>query len=375
MKTWIEISKKNLVHNLRQFDAILGRSVRLMAVVKSNAYGHGLIAAARIFTKALRGREVWLGVDSVFEGAELREAGIQAPILVLGYTPDEDLFLAFKHELRLTVYNKETILKLSKFKKNLKVHIKLDTGTTRQGVGDSEILDFVKFVKKFPKLEIEGLSTHYANIEDTTDHAFAAQQLKRFIAAVGVLEKAGFKIPIKHTASSAAAILFPETHFNMARIGISLYGYWSSGEARVSASKKDKKLVLKPALVWKTVVAQVRNVPAGTPISYGLTEKTGRDGKIAVLPVGYFDGYDRGLSSVGEVLINGHRAKVMGRVCMNMIMVDATDCGPVDPGEEAVLLGRQGGEEITAEEVARKLNTINYEVVTRINPLIKRVAV
>lgn len=372
MKTWVEISQKNIVHNLRQFDALLGRGVRLMAVVKSNAYGHGLVLAAKIFTKSLRGREVWLGVDSVFEGAELREAGIKAPILVLGYTPDEDLSLAFKHGLRLTVYNKETVSKLAKFKKNIKIHIKLDTGTTRQGVDDNKVLEFAKFVKAYPQIEIEGLSTHYANIEDTTDHSFAALQLKRFVAAVGVLEKAGFKIPLKHTACSAAAILFPETHFNMARIGISLYGYWSSGEAKVSAAKKGQNLVLKPALAWKTVIAQVRDVPAGTPISYGLTEKTKRDGKIAVLPIGYFDGYDRGLSSVGEVLIKGKRCKVMGRVCMNMIMADVTDCGVVKPGDEAVLLGAEGSEIITAEEIARKLNTINYEIITRINPLIKR---
>lgn len=371
MKTWVEIKTDNLAHNIREFDKILSKDVAIMAVVKSNAYGHGLVLAAKTFVSALKKRQVWLGVDSVYEGAELRAGGIKAPILVLGYTPLKDLNLAFKNNLRLTVYNKETIAALGEFEKKIKLHIKLDTGTTRQGVGESEILDFVKFIKSFPKLEVEGLSTHYANIEDTGDHAFAALQLKRFISVAQKLEKSGFKIPVKHTACSAAAILFPETHFNMARIGISLYGYWSSGEARVSAAKKGRKFVLKPALAWKTMVAQVRDVSAGTPVSYGLTEAVKRQSKVAVLPVGYFDGYDRGLSSVGEVSIKGKLCKVLGRVCMNMIMVDVTDCAGISPEDEATLLGGA----ILAEDMAKKINTINYEVISRINPLIRRISV
>ncbi len=375
MKSWIEISSENLKHNLREFDKILPKNVRIMTVVKSNAYGHGLLLTAKIFTETLKEREIWLGVDSVYEGEELRKAGISIPILVLGYTPIQDLVLAAKYDLRLTIYNKEACSTLAKLDKKTKVHIKLDTGTTRQGVGENEAVQFVEFVKRMPNIELEGLSTHYANIEDTTDHAFAALQLKRFIKIASALENAGIKIPFKHTACSAAAIVFPETHFNMARLGISLYGYWPSGETKVSAREQGIKISLKPALVWKTIIAQLREVPAGTPISYGLTEKTKRQSRIAVLPVGYFDGYDRGLSSIGEVLIKDQRCKVLGRICMNMLMVDATDCKDATLEDKAILLGAGTRDAITAEEMAKKVNTINYEIITRINPLIPRILV
>lgn len=371
MKTWVEISAENLRWNIREFDKILPTEVRIIAVVKSNAYGHGLLLAAKIFVSALKKREVWLGVDSVYEGAELRAGGINAPIVVLGYTPIADLLVAAKHDLSLTVYNKETITALGKLKKKIKLHIKLDTGTTRQGVGEGEIVDFAKLVKKFSNLELEGLSTHYANIEDTADDTFANIQLERFKKAVSALESAGIKVPLKHTACSAAAIGFPKTHFNMVRTGISLYGHWSSEGVRYAAKNDKIKITLKSALVWKTVIAQIRDVLAGTPISYGLTESVKRKSKVAVLPVGYFDGYDRGLSSVGEVLIKGKRCKVLGRVCMNMVMVDVTDCAGADVEDEVILLGS----DINAEDVAGKLNTINYEIISRINPLIKRISV
>jgi alanine racemase len=378
MKTWVEISRKALSYNLEQFRKLVGNGVKIMGVVKANAYGHCLVEVAA----AIADKVDWFGVDSLAEALKLREIGVKKPILILGYTELADLREAVKNNISLTVYNRETIERLGKIQVknpnfNPKVHIKVETGTSRQGVSKKEILDFVKFIKTFSSIEIQGLSTHYANIEDTTDSSFAMEQLSVFsrVAAILKKEKEGVADPLRHTACSAATILFPETHFDMVRLGISMYGLWSSKETKAVAKNKNIDFNLKPALAWKTIVAQIKEVKSGTSIGYGLTERVSRDSKIAILPVGYYDGYDRKLSSVGNVLICGKRCKVLGRVCMNMIIVDVTDVEKIEFEDEVVLLGRQGREEITADDLAGKIGTINYEVVTRINPLIKRIAV
>jgi len=375
MKTWVEISKNNIIHNLKTFRSIIGPEVLLMSVVKANAYGHGLAQAADIAKDYCD----WFGVDSIDEAMALREQGIDKPILILGYTTGDQLADVVKNDFSQTVYNESTIKKLgelsNQLNKKVNLHLKIETGTSRQGIGEAELADRVAIIKQYPNLVIQGLSTHYANIEDTTDHGYAKSQLERFNAAVTELSEQGIDVPIKHTACSAATVLFPETHFDMVRVGISQYGLWSSKETYVSANGDAKKIDLKPALTWKTVIAQVKEVKAGTPVSYGLTEKVSRDSRIAVLPVGYWDGFDRRLSSVANVLIHGQRCKIIGRVCMNMCVADVTDVAGAKPEDEAVILGRQGQEEITAEEMAQKIGTINYEVVTRINPQIKRVIV
>jgi alanine racemase len=365
-KTWVEINKKALQNNIGQFRRLIGAKSKLMAVVKANAYGHGLVEVAKIAVK--KGAD-WLGVDSVDEAIKIRKAGTKAPILIMGYTLFLRLKDVVKYDFRQVIYNKETIEKL----KRGRVHLKVETGTSRQGLEKEGLLELAKFIKKFPQIEIEGIYTHYANIEDTTDHSYAQEQLKRFKEAVNLLEKNGIRVPIKHTACSAAIILFPETYFDMVRLGISMYGLWPSRETFVSAQEKKRKIKLEPILTWKTKIAQIKNIKAGTPISYGLTEKISQDSKIAILPVGYFDGYDRKLSGVGNVLIGGKRCKILGRVCMNMIMVDVSHIPDIKLEDEVVLLGKQGKEQITAEELAQKIGTINYEVVTRINPLIPRI--
>jgi alanine racemase len=318
----------------------------------------------------------WLGVDSISEALKLRQVAIKKPILVLGYTELADLREAVKNNISLTVYNKETIEKLGKIpihnpNLNPKIHIKIETGTSRQGVSENEILEFIKFVKQFPSIEVQGLSTHYANIEDTTDSSFAKSQLETFSRVAEILKKEGL-LPLRHTACSAATILFPETRFEMVRLGISMYGLWSSKETKAVAKNKNLELELKPVLTWKTIVAQIKNIPAGTSVGYGLTERVSRDSKIAILPIGYYDGYDRKLSSIGSVLVRGKRCKILGRVCMNMIIIDVTDVEKVELEDEVVLLGRQGREEVSVEDLAQKIGTINYEVVTRINPYILR---
>ena len=391
-KTWVEINKKALQNNIQQFQKLIGGSpphqafgsegkVKLMAVVKANAYGHGLVETAKI----VQGLDaLWLGVDSIDEAIEIRKARIDAPILILGYTLLSRLEDVVKYDLRQVVYNKETIEKFGSLapKNKVKVHLKVETGTSRQGLEKEELLELAKFIKKYPQIEIEGAYTHYANIEDTTDHSYAQQQLQRFKQALDLLDKNSIKIPIKHTACSAAVILFSETYFDMVRLGISMYGLWPSKETFVSAQEKGRKISLRPVLTWKTKVAQIKKIKAGTPISYGLTERTSQDSKIAVLPVGYWDGYDRKLSGVANVLIKGKRCKMLGRVCMNMIMVDVSHILDIKLEDEVVLLGVQGdpltklgASEISADELAQKIGTINYEVVTRINPLIPRIVV
>ena len=373
-KTWVEINKKALQNNIYQVKKLIGPRVKLMAVVKANAYGHGLIEVAKI---AVNSGADWIGVDSIDEGIRLRKAGINTPVLILGYTLLSRLDDIVKYKLSQTVYNKETIYRLGDLdtKRKIKVHLKVETGTSRQGLEKEELLELATIIKKYSHIEIEGAHTHYANIEDTTDHSYAQQQLQRFKDAIEFLEKNGVSIPIKHTACSAAIILFPETYFDMVRLGVSMYGLWPSRETFVSAKEKRRKIDLKPALTWKTKIAQVKKIRAGTPVSYGLTERVSHDSNIAVLPVGYWDGYDRKLSGIGNVLIKGKRCKVLGRVCMNMIMVDVSHIPNVKLEDEAVLLGKQDKEEITADELAQKIGTINYEVVTRINPLIPRIVI
>jgi alanine racemase len=270
------------------------------------------------------------------------------------------------------VYNKETLAELSKLKKTAKVHIKIETGTMRQGVFLEDLEDFIKCAKKSSNIIIEGIYTHFANIEDTTDHSFAREQLHKFNQALQIAKELKIK-PMAHAACSAAFILFPETYFDAVRFGISMYGYWSSPQTIVSSKENKKNIILKPAISWKTIIVQIKKVNSNTPIGYGLTEKTTQDTKIAIIPVGYWDGYDRKLSSVGNVLIGGKRCKIIGRICMNMFMVDINHLSDVKVEDEVVLIGQQDEENITVEELAQKIGTINYEVITRINPLIPRI--
>lgn len=375
--SWVEISRQALAGNVARFKAHIGGDVRLAAVVKANAYGHGLIETSRVVLDA--GAD-WLAVNSLDEAARLRHAGLQAPIICLAYVPLHALEEAVALDLRLTVFNAETVKRLGeigeRMKKTARLHIKVETGTNRQGVSGSELLDLARAVAAHPFLALEGLSTHFANIEDVTEHGFADRQLNNFHAACRLLEENGHSVPIKHTACTAAAILFPNTLFNMARVGIGIYGLWPSKETKISALQAGISLnSLEPALTWKTRIAQIKTVLPGATIGYGCTDLATQVTRIAVLPVGYYEGYDRRLSSIGYVLIRGCRAPVRGRVCMNMVMVDVTNVPGAVPEDEAVLLGKQGGDSISAETIAGKIGSINYEVVSRINPQIPRIIV
>lgn len=374
-KTWVEVSGSALAANAATLKRAAGKDVALMAVVKSNAYGHGIPEVVAALAKS---PVDWFGVDAPREAELVRKAGAKKPVLVLGYVPKAEAARAVRQGFSMTVYNRENVVALAKAatrRNPAKIHLKLETGTSRQGILASDLPAFAKLLRKYPQVTVEGVSTHYANIEDTTDSSYAMGQLGRFKDMLGTLRKGGVTPKVVHSACSAAVLLYPETHFAMVRSGIALYGLWPSKETRVSAAEKGRSPSLVPALSWKTIVAQVKDLPSGSPVSYGLTERLSRRSKIAVIPVGYWDGFDRKLSSVGRVLIRGRRAKVLGRVCMNMCVVDVTDVPGVKVEDEVTLIGRQGKDAIAAEDVAGAVGTINYEVVTRINPLIPRVLV
>jgi len=376
LKTWVEITKKNILHNIGEIRSLLSGDTKFMAVVKSNAYGHGLLEVSNL---CVGSKKVdWLGVDSIDEAMTLRRAKIKLPILVIGFIPFHRLNEAIKNNVSFVAYNIELLKYLSKnFPKNVgnkkaKIHLKIETGISRQGISDENLVAFVREALKNKNILIEGAYTHFANVDDTTDFSYANKQLDSYRKNIDKVEKL-IKISIKHTASSAATINYPKTHFNMVRVGISMYGLWSSRETKLSSKERNIKIDLRPALTWKTLLVQIKKVVRGTPIGYGLTEKVKRDSVIGILPVGYWDGYDRGMSNIGEVLVRGERAKVLGRICMNMTIIDLTDIKDAKLFDEVVLLGKQNKDDISADEIAGKLGTINYEIVTRISPQIKRI--
>ena len=377
MLNWVEIDATALRNNLKLFRDKIGDEVELATVVKSNAYGHGMLTVTGL-CQDLADR---LCVNSLGEAAALRQAGVELPIVVMGYVEQADLPELVELNLQPVVTNLETLDRLAaeagRQGRTVKVHLKAETGTHRQGVPRLELQPFVERITAGPGLALEGLSTHYANIEDTTDHSFAMAQIATFGAARKSVEGwHGAPVPVCHTACSAATLLLKETHMDMVRIGIALYGLWPSRETLVSCREERGELPdLRPVMTWKSRIAQIRTVEEGSYIGYGCTYRTTRESKIAVLPVGYNEGYDRRLSGVGHVLVRGRRAPVRGRVCMNMTMVDVTDIPGAGLEDEAVLLGAQGDERISAEQLSGWCGTIPYEVVTRVNPALPRIVV
>jgi alanine racemase len=365
--TWVEISGSNLTHNIKTFRQLAGAGRVLCPAIKANAYGHGLKECAPVMVGA--GAD-WLGVNALFEALELRTAGIKVPVYIMGYIALDELQTAVENGFHFVVYNAETLHRLAQITSKLKLpaltHLKVETGIHRQGVFREDLAEILKIYRDNPLVKMEGISTHFANIEDTTDHSYAQRQLQDFQQNVDEIRAGGFNPKYIHAANTAATILFPKTYFTMVRTGIGNYGLWPSVETFISAQHEGKNVALKPVMTWKTSVAQVKKVPADSFVGYGCTYKTRHDSLIAILPVGYYEGYDRGLSNHAYVLLHGKRAPVRGRVCMNMIMVEVTDIPNVRIEDEAVLLGRQGGEAISAEQMAQWLGTINYEVTTRI---------
>lgn len=372
---WIEIEESAPDWNLGQLRSCSdNRDLLFCAVVKSNAYGHGV----EPFTSLLPSAD-WFAVNSLDEGLELRQYGIDKPILLLGHVLIERLSEAVEADLRLTVYNIETLEKLEKIlnqRVRCRIHVKIETGTGRQGILPHRVPEFIDRASGIEGLEIEGLSTHFANIEDTLNHDYAEGQLRLFNEVVEMVRGSGVSPAVIHTACTAATILFPETHFNMLRAGIGLYGLWPSRETFLSAQSNGITVPdLRPALSWKTRIVQIKELPAGSYIGYGCTYKTSRSTRLGVLPVGYADGYDRRCGSSAHVLVRGERAPVLGRICMNLIMIDLTDIPQAALEDTVVLLGQDRNEIISAEMLAEWAGTINYEIVTRLSPFLPRIIV
>lgn len=365
---WAEIDLGAVAHNISEIRRVTTPSASVMAVVKANGYGHGAVEVSKT---ALENGAGWLGVARVAEGAALREAGIEAPILILGFIPPEQSWEVVRYRFSQAVYTKDMVKSLSdaaaREGMRAKVHLKVDTGMGRLGwVAGPEAIREILEIAVIPNIEIEGIFTHFA-AADSFDKRYTLEQFSRFVGLIESLRKKGLEFPIKHAANSAALMELTETHLDMVRAGITVYGLYPSDEV-------DRQIIkLRPAMALKARVAYVKEVPAGFKISYGCTYTTGRPTVIATLPLGYADGYSRLLSSKGEALLHGCRAPVVGRVCMDQFMVDVGHIPGVKIGDEAVLIGRQGEEEISADEVAAKLGTINYEVTCMVSYRVPRV--
>jgi len=373
-RTWIELDTNAVKANVATLKSLLQPETRFCAVVKANAYGHGLLPMSEL----LRAEGVdAFAVDTIADALTLKDAFPTAFVLVLGYVMSEDLPNAIKADIHLTVADKSRIRELqsvaSELDKQAFIHLKIETGTMRQGVDMVNLGDVLEEIKTSSNVVLSGLSTHYANLEDTSDAKFAGEQFERFSEAERMVLDAGFSPEFIHTACSAGIILYPALHGTMVRAGISMYGLWSDKDVEMAVLHHRIRCTLQPVLSFKTRVAQIKTARVGTPIGYGMTETMPRNGRIAVIPVGYFDGMDRRLSSRGEVLIKGHRCKVMGRICMNMMMVDVSNVPTLVTGDEVVILGRSGAHSITAYDIARTMGTIPYEFIACLNPLIPRV--
>lgn len=373
LRTWIEIDTKAIAHNYKFFRSLIPKKTKLLGVVKSNAYGHSHID----FSKELQKQGIdFLAVDSIVEGISLRTNGIRCPILVLGHTLDERLEDAVKHSIAVAVSSEEqlTQIKKKKFTKPLRIHIKIDSGLHRQGFIENDfpvVENFLEWNKKSNRVVVEGLFTHFAQGKDPASPRYTHMQLKVFTKWVERVKQLGYS-PIIHAAATGPTLVFPNTHFDMVRIGIGMYGIWPDEKTR--RSYKDKRALM-PVLSWRTVISEVKLLPKGSRIGYDSTETLKQKSRVAVCPIGYWHGFTRAFSSKGQVLVNAKRAKVLGRVSMDMISIDVTGIKNVHVGSVVTLIGKDGRDRLTAEEVAETVNGSPYELVTRLNPLIKRILV
>jgi alanine racemase len=366
--TWVSLDLDAVASNVRAIRTLVGPDVGVMAVVKANAYGHG---SASISRAAIAAGARALGVAALIEGITLREEGIAEPILVLGYTPPWQADEVVRYGIAVAVASLDVVASLGQAAARLggspaTVHVKVDTGMGRLGMPAERALDFVRQASEVEGVEIEGIFTHFATA-DWADQTESRHQLARFNAMLTELEAGRLRPGIVHAANTAAMLTLPEARFDMVRLGIGMYGLDPSPDVPCPVG-------FRPALRFTTTVAQVKDLPPGHGVSYGRTYVTSRPTRIAVLPVGYGDGFRRSPRNWGSVLIRGEFAPIVGVVCMDMCMVDVSHINGVAVGDEVVLLGEQGDRRLTAEEVAERLGTINYEVVTQILARVPREA-
>jgi len=369
--TWLEIDISALTNNVRELRRRIGPDRLLYAVVKANAYGHG---ADIIAPSALEAGADRLAVAALNEAVALRQAGLDAPILVLGYTPPDDAETLLEHSLTATVYDRRTALAYAdaaaRQGKKMTVHFKVDTGMHRLGVDHVAAFDLCAQIEGEENLQVEGIYTHFSTASQA-DQSYARKQLRRFTTLLDRLADAGCRPPVAHAANSAATLALPDSHLDAVRCGILLYGLSPGSECPAPPQ-------MGPVLSWKARVAQVRRLSAGEPVSYGNSWRAPHSCTVAVVPVGYADGFPRSPRTWQSVLIGGREAPIVGRVCMDQTVVDVT--GIVDSGvdvaqdDEVVLIGLQQGQAISADTVATRLDTIHYEVTSRLMARLPRIA-
>lgn len=382
VRTWVEIDRRAAQKNYSTFRKLIGPNakpstvsrggsgtgVKLWSVVKSNAYGHGLVAFSKLVQK--------LGVDgfcvdSLVEGLRLRKAGIRKPILVLGPTLHNRFQEAAKKKIVISISNFGALKALAGSKSVSQFHIKVDTGMHRQGFYLEDLPRVIKLLNsKFSILNsrLKGIYTHFASAKDVNYPTYTEKQFSEFQKAVRLFEKAGFRGLVKHCAATGATLIDKKYHLDAVRVGIGFYGLWPSKELEMQVGRK---VDLRPVLSWRAVISEIKTLKPGDYVGYDLFERVSRDTKIAVIPIGYWHGFPRALSSIGEVIVNGRRARVLGRVSMDLVAV-----GPVSgckPGDVVTFIGKDGASELLAFDVARAAGTIHYELLTRLNPLMERV--
>ncbi len=364
-KTWVEIDKKAIASNVGFFRSLIGPKTKLWAVVKSNAYGHGLFVFSKLADEF--GVDGFC-VDSVIEGLALRDAGIKKPILVLGPTLDSALYgQAERKKITVTISSVEALQNLISISKRPEFHIKIDTGMHRQGFLMSEIGELIKRIKNKEvrsKNALTGIYTHFAA---PSDKAFTQMQYEAFKKAIAKFEEAGFINLVCHAAATGGVLADTRYCFDAVRVGAGLYGF-------SAPANKNSVYTLEPVLSWRSVVSEIKNISRGEGVGYDYSWRAKQDSRIAIVPIGYWHGFPRGLSNVGSLLINGKIARVVGNVSMDMLTIDVTDI-PVKILDEVTLIGKDGDATRTAEEIAQELNTVSYEILTRLNPLMERVVV
>lgn len=362
---WAEVNLGAIAHNVGQIRKVTASNAQICAVVKAGAYGHGAIAVARTVLQAGADR---LAVAIISEAVELRRAGFQVPILVLGYTPAYQAAIVVDQDITQTIFDLDSAKALSGAAvaagKTVNVHIKIDTGMGRIGIRPEDAGKFAAEVATLPGIRIEGVFSHFSTA-DSRDKIFTYEQYQQFTEGLAYIKAKGITIPIRHIANSAAILDLPHMHLDMVRPGIILYGLWPSDEVA-------QTIKLRPAMKFKAQVGFAKDMPGNQGISYGRTYFTEQPSRIATLPVGYADGWSRLLATKASVFIRGQRASLVGRVCMDQCMVDVTNIHGVVPGDEALLFG---GDELPVEEVARHMGTINYEIVCMIGKRVPRLYV
>lgn len=377
--TWAEINLNAYAHNIRELRRVTRPTARLMAVVKANGYGHGSVEVAR---EALQNGAQYLGVARINEAIPLREAGLDVPILIFGYSPPDLAPALIEYDLTQTVYSLSTASALSEQAtrkgKKINVHLKVDSGMGRLGfllavtndtpddVAAQNSIRAIETITRLPGLTVEGIFTHFATA-DSADKSYANLQLDRFMDLLNHLQKEGLEPPVRHAANSGALIDMPDSHLDMVRPGIATYGLHPSDE--VDKSRVD----LRPVMSVKSRVIHLKRVPPGFNISYGITFQTKNQTSIATVPVGYADGFNRLLSSRGHMLVHGQRVPIVGRICMDLTMLDVGNVSGVALEDEVVVFGEQGNEAVTADEIASHIDTINYEIVSTVTARVPRV--